>query len=78
MITDELGVIAHNITWLRKKHGLSKKEMVRLLGVGTASISTMEKGMFPPRTGINALFLTSKHFHIPVCKLCSKLLQSQM
>ncbi len=45
----------HNIIWLRKQHGLSKKEMAKILGIGMKSMEKIEKGEIPPRLGINAM-----------------------
>ena len=55
---------AHNIRWLRKKYGLSKKKMAELLGIGLWSLNRLERGEIPPRMTIDILFAVQKHFGI--------------
>ncbi len=46
---DELKIFAENVAHLRRRHGLSKKDMAKLLGIGMCSLNKLEKGEFPPR-----------------------------
>ena len=50
---DEILIFAHNLTWLRKKHGLSKRDMARRLGIGMESLNKLEQGIIPPRQTAN-------------------------
>ena len=47
--------ISKNIKKLRKEHGLSQKEMAQKLGIGSKSISMLEKGILPPRLSATVL-----------------------
>ena len=67
-------VFTHNIRWLRKKHGLSKRKMAELLGIGLWSLNRLERGQIPPRMTIEILFAVQKHFGIsPAAQLESRL-----
>jgi len=46
-----------NITWLRRVHGYSKKQMALRLGIGIKSLTTLENGTIPPKLSAN-IFLT--------------------
>lgn len=46
----------HNVTWLRKSNGLSKKKMANLLGLGVGSLNKIERGELPPRLDVSILF----------------------
>ena len=54
----------NNVLWLRKHHGLSKKQMERLMGIGIGSLTKLERGIFPPRVSINVVILIYRHFCI--------------
>ena len=53
-----------NITWLRKSHNLSKKEMAKRLGIGVESLNKLESGTIPPNMTVEVLNNLCKHFHI--------------
>lgn len=57
-------ILLHNIVWLRKHHGLSKKEMAKLLKLGAKSMDQIESGHVPRRLGIENLFHIWKHFGV--------------
>lgn len=59
----------HNITWLRKHHHLSKKEMAKLLGISIGSLNKIESGQIPPRMTTEVLTQANKHFGIPIHNL---------
>lgn len=63
-ITNELETLSHNIVRLRKKHGLSKKEMASILGIGVKSLSRIENGDFPKRIGVHLIINIWEHFGI--------------
>ena len=44
----EIEYFCHNIAFLRKSHGLSKKEMAKILGIGIWSLNKIERGELPP------------------------------
>ena len=64
-----------NITFLRKHHRISKKQMAKLLGIGLWSLNKIEKGKLPPRLGINIVFAIQKHFGIHPTVQLSQLLE---
>lgn len=56
--------LLHNITWLRKKHNLSKKDMANLLQIGVGSLTKIEKGELPLRLSTEVIFRVSNIFGI--------------
>lgn len=54
----------HNVVWLRKQHGLSKKQMAKILGIGIGSLNKLENGELPPRMSIRILDRIQKYFGI--------------
>lgn len=61
---DEFKIFAHNVAKLRQDHGISKKEMAGLLGIGIESLNKIESGEFPPRLKISVFFEIQKHFGV--------------
>lgn len=55
-----------NITQLRKQHGLSKKAMAKILGIGVGSLTMIERGEMPKRLSGNAIYGAVHHFGISV------------
>ena len=43
----------HNVIWLRKFYGISKKRMAQLLGIGVQSLNRIESGEIPPKIRID-------------------------
>lgn len=64
-----------NVKWLRKRFGLSKRHMARLLGIGVGSLNKIERGEFPPRLGINTMFRVCAQFGLKFRDLVSKRLE---
>ena len=64
MMDKECNNFCYNVSWLRKHHGLSKKQMAKLMEIGTGSVTKLEKGIFPPRMSINVVMLIYRHFGI--------------
>lgn len=56
--------LSHNVAYLRKQHGLSKKEMAALLGIGIYSLNKIERGELPQRLCVDILFHIHKHFGV--------------
>ena len=54
----------HNIAWLRKHHGLSKKRMAEVLGVGVGSLNKIENGEMPSRLGVRVFLRIYAYFGI--------------
>lgn len=60
----ETATFLHNITYLRKRDGLSKQNMAKILGIGLASLNLIENGQLPPRLSANIIFCVHEHFGI--------------
>ena len=61
-----------NVAHLRNLHGLSKRKMAKVMGIGIGSLNKMERGEFPPRLKINVILNTCSFFHIKPAILLSK------
>ncbi|MBQ3183691.1 MAG: helix-turn-helix transcriptional regulator [Clostridia bacterium] len=48
--------ISHNISWLRKKNGITKKQMAALLGISVRSLSKIEKGETCRKLNLTTIF----------------------
>lgn len=57
-------IFLHNVIWLRKHYGLSKKEMAKKLGISVWMLNKIEKGELPPRLAIDVLFCIYKEFGV--------------
>ena len=66
-----------NISYLRKQHGLSKKEMARRLGIGLRSLNKVEQGSIPPRLTVEIFFAVWEQFHIKPSILLTELLEEK-
>ena len=53
-----------NIRYLREQEGLSKTRMAKIMGVTTATLTKIEEGTLPRRTGVKVLFRLSDQFGI--------------
>ena len=63
-IKDEINNFINNISYLRKKNGLSKKEMANVLNISVYALNEIEKGKFPKKLSIEIIFKLQKHFKI--------------
>lgn len=68
----ELENFMYNIAWLRKHYGLSKRKMAELLDIGLWSLNQIEKGIMPPRLGVDILFALRKNFGLRIADLLSR------
>ena len=64
IIDNELSVFCENIKTLRKREGLSKKEMAKKLGIGVKNLTLLESGVVSKRLGAHILINIRKFFHI--------------
>ena len=60
----QLDVFLYNVAYLPAKHGLSKKEMAHICGIGIRSLNLIEAGMLPPNIGIKIFFRIQRYFGI--------------
>ncbi|MBO5323027.1 MAG: helix-turn-helix transcriptional regulator [Oscillospiraceae bacterium] len=74
-ICDCFVIFLHNVAWLRRHYGISKKRMAKLLGIGLWSLNKIEKGEIPPRLDVSIIFAISRQFSIPPAELFSVYLQ---
>ena len=54
----------YNIAWLRKHHGLSKKEMAARLEISVWRLTQMERGTLPPTTDVDVVMRIYKEFGV--------------
>lgn len=64
MKNNGLECFTHNVMWLRKCNGLSKKEMAKIMGIGVESLNKIENGELPPKMSVEAVFNIQQHFRI--------------
>ena len=64
-----------NVRLLRRRAGLTKKEMAKRLGVGVGSISMLEKGVVPKRLSCEVLFRLALEFGVSPTDLLKKRLE---
>lgn len=57
-------IFMYNVAWLRKHHGLTKREMANIMHIGTESLNKLENGLLPPRMSIEVFFFIQDHFGI--------------
>lgn len=69
-------IFMFNVVYLRKLHGLSKRQMAKVMGIGVKSLNKIERGEFPPRLKINVILDTCRFFQIKPAILLSKQLDS--
>ena len=63
-INNEIKNFINNIAYLRKKNGLSKKEMATILNISIYALNKIERGELPPKLSIEIIFNLQKHFKI--------------
>lgn len=71
----EITLFCENIKALRKINKLSKKDMAKLIGIGTKSLTLIENGRLPPKLGCDVLFKIQKEFGIAPQTMFSKNMQ---
>lgn len=71
IIDGELSIFCENIKTLRKREGLSKKEMAEKLGIGIKNLTLLERGVVSKRLGANILINIQRNFHISPNKMFS-------
>ena len=55
-----INTFLHNVIWLRKHYGLTKKAMAEKLGISLWMLNKIENGELPPGLQIDVLFLIRK------------------
>ena len=73
-MSDELTIFCNNIKQIRKRNRLTKDEMAEIMGISTATLSNIEKGVVPPKLKLDTLCYTANYFHYCPYELFSSLL----
>lgn len=60
----QLAIFCKNLRYLRQKHGLSKRNMANILGIGVNTLTSLEQGIASPRLGSSVLYNAGVYFHI--------------
>ena len=63
-INVEINNFINNIAYLRKKYGLSKKEMADVLNISIYALNKIEKGELSKKLSVEIIFNLQKHFKI--------------
>ena len=69
----ELEVFCRNVKTRWERHGLSKKEMAKILEIGTKSLTKIEQGIIPDRASVNIVIKLARQFNIEPHKLFAPL-----
>lgn len=56
--------LALNLYLIRKKNGLTQKEMAKRIGIGINTLRQLEKGTIPSRVSVGLIFNISNEFNI--------------
>ena len=60
----EIWVFCENIKFLRRKHGLTKTQMAKMLDIGRYSLTKIENSTLPLRLDCAVFYNIYKHFKI--------------
>lgn len=72
-----IDIFLHNVAWLRKYHGLTKKEMAKKLGISVWMLNKIERGELPSGLKIDVLYQIRKVFGIPMADSLSVWLNAE-
>ena len=65
-------ILAHNLKWLRKQYGLSKRKMAACMGIGLRSLNQLEAGIIPPRLKVSVFYPLYEYFHVTPSQLLTQ------
>lgn len=68
-VEEQCTALCRNVTALRKQHGLSKREMAKILGVGVNTLTQMEQGNLPKSFRAGALLRIQDRFGVSIQSL---------
>lgn len=66
---DELKVLCKNIRYLRKKNGLTQREMAGQLNISLYSLRMIERGIIPKNLSCEILYYLQLHFFLDIADL---------
>ena len=61
---NEFEIFTSNIAFIRRKYGISKKQMSKLLGISVRSLNVIEGGEMPPRLTADIIVNVWTEFHL--------------
>ena len=61
---DQLSNLIHNVTVLRQRHGLSRKEMAKILHISPYLLRMLESGRISSRLYVDFLFYLRDYFQL--------------
>lgn len=64
MSQKELDCFCKNVVKLRQERGFTKKKMAAKLGISIATLTKIERGTVPPRTGVEILYRIHNEFGV--------------
>ena len=62
---DESKIFVHNVVWLRKHNGFSKRVMADIIGVSLKTLNKIENGELPPNLTVKVIFNIWDFFDVP-------------
>ena len=62
--TGELAIFCENMRLFRQHYGYSKKEMAKISGISTSTLTKLEQAIIPPKLGVNVVFKVAWHFKL--------------
>ncbi len=71
-IEREIKNVMHNVVYLRKKNGYTRKQMAEIMGVSMRTINMFENGIHPPRLSCHYLYNLNVYFKIPIANFFEK------
>ena len=66
---DELKGLCKNICYLRKKNGLTQREMAERLNISLYSLRMIERGIIPKNLSCEILYYLQLHFFLDIADL---------
>lgn len=70
-------IFLQNLTYLRIQHGLTPKQMAKLLNISVRSMKRMERGELPLSVDADVLYSINDHFDVSPCEVLGKRLWEQ-
>lgn len=71
---DTLSIFCRNVACIRRRQGLTQKEMALILGIGIRSLRMLEKGCVPENLGVQMLIPLARLAGVRVSTLFHELL----
>ena len=72
----QLATFCKNVTYLREKKQLTKKQMANIMGVNVNTLNSIENGVVPSKLSSRVLINLYNHFHISLDTFFNKDLEN--